>query len=318
IAAALKEAFQVSGGEQRRRNHLMQRRLRRYNVRRWASDFLNSLLGMEEIQKRIESKLLTPTVKNEIMARYRVSRRRLLFFDYDGTLTPLVRHPEMAKPDPSIITLLKRLVDDTRNCVVITSGRDRRTLEEWLGELPLGLVAEHGAWSRRAGLSWQRTKAAANEWKRELVPTLEIYADRLPGSFVEEKEESLAWHYRLTDPEQAELRAPELVDHLVNLTAKTDLQVVQGNKVVEVRRAGVDKGSAAGTWIDGGEFDFILALGDDATDEDLFRSLPPQAISIRVGIGGTDAQHNIRNSAESLELLRSLADAGESNTIPPE
>ncbi len=308
IAAALKEALEISVPEQRRRNQLMQRRLRRYNVSRWANDFLTALVGMREIQKRIESKLLSPPVKTAMMARYQESRRRLLFFDYDGTLTPLVPHPIMAKPDATLITLLKRLVTDTRNSVVITSGRERRTLEEWLGELPLGLVAEHGAWSRRAGQTWQHAKAVGSEWKREIVPTLEIYADRLPGSLVEEKEESLAWHYRLTDPEQADLLAPELVDHLLNLTAKTDLQVIQGNKVVEVCRAGVDKGSAAGTWMDGGEYDFILAIGDDATDEDLFKSLPAAAISIRVGIVGTQAQYNIRNSAEVLDLLRSFAE----------
>jgi trehalose 6-phosphate synthase/phosphatase len=313
IAAALKEALQISVGEQRRRNQLMQRRLRRYSVSRWASDFLNSLLGMVEIQKRIESRLLSSTVKTELIARYQVSRRRLLFFDYDGTLTPLVRHPLMAKPDATLIELLNRLAADLRNSVVITSGRDRRTLEEWLGELPIGLVAEHGAWSRLAGQSWQRAKAAANEWKRDLMPILEIYADRLPGSFVEEKEETLAWHYRLTDPEQAALRASELVDHLHNLTAKTDLQVVQGNKVVEVRRAGVDKASASGLWMDGSEYDFILAIGDDATDEDLFKWLPADAISIRVGIAGTHAQYNIRSSADVIDLLCSLAAPPESS-----
>lgn len=310
IAAALKEALEVSVGEQQRRNHLMQRRLRRYNVSRWASDFLYSLLGMAEIQKRIESKLLSSTARADIHARYRACRRRLLFFDYDGTLTPLMRTPDSAMPDAALIELLKTLVTDTKNTVVITSGRDRRTLAEWFGELALGLVAEHGAWSRRAGQCWQRAKAAASEWKSEILPILDIYADRLPGSFVEDKEDSLAWHYRMSDPEQAQLRASELVDHLHNLTAKMDLQAVQGNKVVELRRAGVDKGGAAGTWVDGGEYDFILAVGDDATDEDLFKSLPMAAISLRVGMVGTHAQYNLRNSTDVLDLLHMFTERG--------
>jgi trehalose 6-phosphate synthase/phosphatase len=154
-----------------------------------------------------------------------------------------------------------------------------------------------------------------SEWKSELLTVLEIYADRLPGSFVEDKEESVAWHYRLADPEQAQLRASELVDHLLNLTAKTDLQIVQGSKVVEIRRAGVDKGSAASFWLGSGANDFILAIGDDATDEDLFKVLPPPAISIRVGISSTHAQHNIRNCADVIDLLRSLADASEHTSI---
>ena len=126
------------------------------------------------------------------------------------------------------------------------------------------------------------------------------------GKIVEEKEESIAWHYRMADPEQADLRAPELVDHLLNLTAKTDLQIVQGNKVVEVRRAGVDKGSAASFWLGEREHDFILAIGDDITDEDMFKALPASAVTIRVGITGTQAQYNTRNCAEVIDLLRSL------------
>ena len=315
IAAALKDALETSTDEQQKRNRLMQRRLRRYNVIRWADDFLSTLLGMRELQSRVESKLLSPAARGETLARYHASLCRLLFLDYDGTLTPLVGHPVMAKPDSELLVLLRRLAADRKNSVIITSGRDRRTLEEWLGDLNLGLLAEHGAWLRPLGQSWQRAKAPQSEWKAELLAVLEIYTDRLPGSFVEEKEESVAWHYRLADPEQAQLRASELVDHLLNITAKTDLQIVQGNKVVEIRRAGVDKGSAASFWLGSGANDFILAVGDDTTDEDLFKVLPPSAISIRVGISPTHAQYNIRNCAEVIDLLRSLADAREHTSM---
>jgi trehalose 6-phosphate synthase/phosphatase len=307
IAAALKEALGTPVEEQQRRNRLMQRRLRRYNVTRWADDFLTGLLGMREVQSRIESKLLSASARKEIIARYRKSRRRLLFIDYDGTLTPLVRHPSMAEPDEIGLDLLRFLAADQKNSVVIMSGRDRATLEAWFGAIPLGLVAEHGVWIKTAGQSWQRAKSPTSEWKGKLLPVLEIYADRLPGAFVEEKEDSLTWHYRMADPEQAELRAPELVDHLLNLIAKTDLQVVQGSKVVEIRRAGVDKGSATLFWLDHREYDFILGVGDDTTDEDLFKALPASAVSIRVGIFGTHAQYNVRNCADVIDLLRSLA-----------
>jgi len=307
IAAALKEALEISVGEQQRRNRVMQRRLRRYNVNRWADDFLSSLLGMREIQNRIESKLLSRSATSELIARYQKSHRRLLFIDYDGTLTPLVHLPAQARPNAATLQIIKTLAADLQNVVVITSGRDRGSLEEWFADQRIGLVAEHGAWCKLAGQSWQRAKTTASEWKREVAPILETYADRLPGSFVEEKEESIAWHYRLADPEQAELRAPELVDHLLALTADSDLQVMSGNKVVEVRRAGVDKGTAALMWLSESDADFILAIGDDTTDEDLFKSLPVSALSIRVGISATHAQYNIRSSFEVIDLLRSLA-----------
>jgi trehalose 6-phosphate synthase/phosphatase len=286
----------------------MLRRLKRYNVNRWATDFLTTLVGMREVQNRIESKLLTPAARAEIIARYRTSRRRLLFLDYDGTLTPLVRHPGLAGPDPTRRELLRVLTTDGKNTIVVASGRERQTLDEWLGDLPIGLVAEHGAWLKDVGEGWRHVKPLSSEWKRELLPILETYADRLAGALVEEKEDSVAWHFRMADPEQAALRAPELIDHLISLVGKTDLQVIQGDKVVEIRHAGINKGGAALAWISQDDYDFILGIGDDTTDEDFFRALPGAAFSIRVGMSATRAQYNIQSSAQVIELLRSLVD----------
>ena len=306
IASALREALRMALPDQQKRHRLMQRRLKRYDVTRWANDFLATLVGMREVQNRIEFKLLSPAARQEIVARYRTSGRRLLFLDYDGTLTPLVRHPGLAELDPTRRELLRALAAEPKNTVVVASGRDRRTLEEWLGDLPLGLVAEHGAWLKFANQSWHRAKPLADAWKRELLPILEIYADRLPGALVEEKEDSVAWHYRMADPEQAGLSAPELTDHLLNLTGKTDLQIIQGDKVVEIRHAGINKGGAALSWVGHEDHDFILGIGDDTTDEDFFKALPASAFSIRVGMSATHAQYNIRNSDEVINLLRAL------------
>ena len=310
IASALKEALEMAPAEQQKRHRLMQRRLRRYDVTRWASDFLSSLVGMSEVQTRAESKLLSAGARQEIFTRYRLGRRRLLFLDYDGTLTPLVRHPALAGPDATRRDLLRSLAADPKNTVVVASGRERRTLDDWLGDLPVGLVAEHGAWLKFLNQPWQHVKPLNDEWKRELLPILEIYADRLPGALVEEKENSAAWHYRMADPEQAALRTPELIDHLLSLIAKTDLQVVQGDKVLEIRHVGVNKGGAALAWLDQDHYDFILGVGDDTTDEDFFKTLPASAFSIRVGMAATYAQYNIRDSAEVINLLRAFADLG--------
>jgi trehalose 6-phosphate synthase/phosphatase len=309
IARAIKEALETGLEEQQKRNKIMQRRLQRYDVTRWASDFLNGLVAMREVRERIQAKLLTPAAALEILERYRESDHRVLFLDYDGTVAPLARYPSLAVPGESVLRLLRSLAADSKNSVVIISGRDRQNLEDWFGRLPIGIIAEHGVCFKKAGQSWQISKPINSEWKREVLPILEIYADRLPGALVEEKEHSIAWHYRLADPEQARFLAAELSDHLLNLTAKSDLQVIHGIKVVEIRNAGVNKGTAALEWMVQNHFDFILAVGDDATDEDLFRSLPERAVSIRVGIAGTHAQHNLRNTVEVIELLRSLARA---------
>ncbi len=306
IADALKEALETPEDEQLRRNQAMQRRLQRYNVTRWANDFIKELVSVQEVQNRVQAKLMSSSLRAELIERYRRSRRRCLLLDYDGTLVPLARHHSLARPDERRRELLRALGSESNNSVVIISGRDRTTLTDWFGDLPIGFIAEHGVWLKKKGEPWQTLKTLSNEWKQGFLPILEIYADRLPGAFVEEKEFSLVWHYRLADPEQAGFLKGEIIDHLVSLTAQSDLQVLQGNKVVEIRSAGVNKGTAALDWITHGDYDFVLALGDDVTDEDLFRVLPSSAVSIKVGVAGTEAQHNLRSADEVIQFLGSL------------
>src|SRR5665811_1936762 len=124
-----------------------------------------------------------------------------------------------------------------------------------------------------------------------------LYVDRLPGALLEEKEFSLAWHYRRADPEQASERVKELLDDRADYTRNIDVQVLEGNKVIEVRNTGVTKGTAALEWLASRPADFIMATGDDWTDEDLFRALPPTAFSIRIGLAKTAARYHLGSYA---------------------
>ncbi len=144
-----------------------------------------------------------------------------------------------------------------------------------------------------------------------MLPLFEIYADRLPGSFVEQKEFSIAWHYRAADPELGSIRAKELVDDLVGFTANIDLQVLEGSKVVEARNTGINKSIAALHWCSKKNYDFILAIGSDWTNEDLFKLLPETAYSIRVGSMQSYARFNLPSPFEALELLKELAENDE-------
>jgi trehalose 6-phosphate synthase/phosphatase len=194
---------------------------------------------------------------------------------------------------------------DTR--VVIISGRDRVTLQNWLGDLPLDFIAEHGVWLRTAGEDWQLFQPLRNDWKREMRPVLELYVARTAGSFIEEKDYSLVWHYRRADADLGEVRAREMLSHLSFMTANTDLQVLEGNKVVEIKNAGLNKGTAAARWLERYAPTFALALGDDRTDEDTFRAMPPEAYTVRVGTGARSlARYNLASPTEVRQLLRKL------------
>ena len=181
-------------------------------------------------------------------------------------------------------------------------------MHDWFADLDVALVAEHGAWIKPRNQPWRLAKPLNNAWKPALLPILQTYADRLPGAFVEEKQYSIAWHYRRADPELASTRVKEMVDDLVNFTANIDVQVQQGDKVVEVRCGGINKGAAALSFLPKDASDFVLAIGDDWTDEDLFRVLPGSACSIRVGNRHSCAKFNLRSHVEVLDLLREISE----------
>jgi trehalose 6-phosphate synthase/phosphatase len=292
--------------EQKERNQMMQKRLQRYHVGRWAEEFIDRLLHTRKLQDEMETRALSNEAKSKLVSDFQQSGQRLILLDYDGTLIPFSAKPEQAKPTGEVKRLLKKLADDPKSEVVLISGRDKYTMEKWFGGLKIGLVAEHGAWAKEKGKHWEVVETLPSDWKEELRPILELYMDRTPSSFIEEKEFSLAWHYRRADPKLGELRAREVVDELLNLTANLNLQVLEGNKVVEVKSTGINKGRAALRWISKKTWDFILAVGDDLTDEDIFKVLPPTAWSIRVGFSASMAKFSLGSPSQVTSLLMEM------------
>jgi trehalose 6-phosphate synthase/phosphatase len=306
MARALAAALEMPEQEQERRMTALRDRVRRYDVVRWASDFLEAV---GEDRSRLDRRMLSPAMRERVVRQFRSAGRRLLLLDYDGTLISIKPKPEQAAPGPGLLAMLGRLAGLAD--VVIVSDRSRAMLDVWLGRLDLALVAEHGAWVRERGGDWAATGAHVDDWKPGVRALMELYVARLPGAWIEEKEFALAWHYRLADPDLAALRAQMLSDHLVDLTETTELRVMQGHKVVEVWPSGSSKGTACQAFLSRG-YNFVLGMGDDSTDEDLFRVLPPSAYSIRVGLTQSYARYNVADQAEALGLVESLA------AIPPD
>ncbi len=316
FAQALEQALTMPVEEQVRRNRILQERLRRYDVVRWADDFLQSLLSTQKTEAARRARALTGPIQAGLIKQYRTAHRRALLLDYDGTLVPFVPNPKMARPDPELVELLRGLGTISGNQVAIVSGRPRADLDEFFGSLPISLIAEHGVWMRPKGGEWRMLRSLTIEWKDRVRPILQIYVDRLPGALLEEKEFSLAWHYRRADPEQASRRAKELLDDLADFTRNVDVQVLEGNKVLEVRNTGVSKGTAAAEWLNGQSAEFILGIGDDWTDEDLFRALPATALSVRVGVERTAARYHLPNYTAVRRLLRDLVSGPEPQPAP--
>ncbi len=305
IQDALVQALEMDVEEQRVRMVEMQEKLRQYDVKHWAATFIKEQKKLKEKSKMHHTTHLTDKALDVVAESYEQAGQRLLFIDYDGTLMSFDPDPQAVHPDEEVLHVLKTLAADPKNTVVINSGRDKATLQKWLGDLDVEMAAEHGVWMKEDG-RWQLNPNVVDGWKPKVRELLENLVSRTPGSFIEEKDYSLAWHYRNIDRDLGNKRVREFRDMLTYLIQNQDLQVLEGNKVVEIKNAGVNKGKATQHWVNKEDWDFVLGIGDDSTDEDIFRALPDWGVSIKVGPGRTAARYSLTGVTEVRKFFSRL------------
>ena len=305
FATALDKALTMPLEEQKSRMKILQKRLKRYDVEKWAEEFFKTLDATNQIQDVTVSKKLNNKEEDRIVERFKKAKKRLVLLDYDGTLVGFKDNPQDAKPDADLYALLDQFENqkDTKLCLI--SGRDKATFEEWYAQKDYDLITDHGVWMRKQK-QWSALEIVKTDWMSNIKPILETFVDRTPGTFIEEKEYSLAWHYRTADPELAQIRTLEINTVLTSMVANNELSVLQGNKVIEIKSSNVNKGRATTQLLMKDDFDFILIMGDDWTDEYMFEAAPEFADTIKVGYVKTKAKYQIKDSQKVRELLKKL------------
>lgn len=306
IMNAIVMALQMPVEEQRRRMQSMRALVKKFNVNRWVNNFLSRMDDAKFLEHSLRTKHAVNKVSQGIISRYAATQKRIIFLDYDGTLVGFKANINEASPDEELLILLENFAKDPANTVVVISGRNHKTLEQWFGYSNISIIAEHGAWQKKQNDVWHALPLLNDQWKAEIRNILDTYTDRTPGAFIEEKSFSLVWHYRKTEQGLGELRANEIINNLRVLAADKGLQIMPGNKVIEFRNMEVNKGKAALNWLHEIEYDFILAMGDDHTDEDIFKVIPNNAITIKVGSEVSEAKFYLNNHNEVRDLLQSI------------
>jgi trehalose 6-phosphate synthase/phosphatase len=302
VASRLHDALTMPREERTLRMRALREHVAATNVQHWARSFVSSIAPPQS-----HASIPPSGVPDGVVAQLQTSPSLFVLLDYDGTLVPFARTPQLAAPDRALRTLLARLASQSRVEVHVISGRTRDVLEEWLGALPVGLHAEHGYWSKLPGEEWEATAARSSEWKAPVRAALKAFALRVVGSFLEEKDMSIAWHYRAADPDSLRSEIDSLRQLLARTLREHDVELLDGAKVLEVRARGINKGIVLPRILApprGGAQ--VLAIGDDMTDEDLFRALRSDAITIRVGDGESCARYRVADSRSVRALLEKL------------
>jgi trehalose 6-phosphate synthase/phosphatase len=306
VIDAIYNSLSMKPAEQKARMVSMQESLKKYDVFQWVKVFMDRLDHVKAKQAELTSKDVDGKVMNEIQEAFKKAKKPVLFLDYDGTLTGFVTNPQDAVPDDELKSIIKNLSPKAQ--VVIISGRDKDTLGKWFQDKEVDLIAEHGVWVKRKNESdgWQLYAEIEDSWKADIRKIMEYYVLRTPGAFIEEKHHSLVWHYRKVESGLGDLRMRELFSHLKYMASGHNLQVLEGNMVLEIKRPDINKGRAATAIMKDQEYDFVLAVGDDWTDEDTFKVMPKNAYSIRVGYAYTQANYNIKSIKQVRQLLSKL------------
>ena len=311
-ADQLERALEMGFGERNERMGPMYRRVVENDVYRWVDRFMRSL-GDPEAEVHIAPPMLESSVLAETLAGpFKAAESPLIMLDYDGSLREFTPRYEDAAPTEDIKKLLNDLGALEGVATYINSGRDRHTLGEWFSDVDISLVAEHGSWVRNYGeAEWTRLGPPPDvSWKEEARSILQEYAARTEGARIEEKSSALVWHFREADDDVGEWQSLDLTTHLENTLASAPVEIITGSKIVEIRQLGLDKGRAYDiVESKHGPFDFVLATGDDRTDEDLFERLGPDAFSIHVGQGGSLASSSLSSPASMRRMLALLVEA---------
>ena len=292
LAARLLEALALDAPERRRRLELMSDRVEALDSAIWAETFLARLERYARPARR-SAQILDEAARERVAGKLAAAQARTFLLDYDGTLRELVGHPSLAVPTAEIRELLDALTALPETSVHIVSGRTSESLQSWFGDLPVHLCAEHGYLVRPAGGDWHVAIDVDLSWLPLAERMLERVADDVPGTSIERKLASVAWHYREAEPEYGAWRARELLFSLEGLLGGMSAEVLIGHRVVEIRARGVNKGAyfeSIAPTIDP-RSNLVLAAGDDLTDADLFRVLPRGSIAIHVGSGRARADN---------------------------
>lgn len=306
MCQAIIKGLEMPLAEQQTRMTQMRQLVSKFNVGHWVKIFMDRFKEVKQLQRSMQSRHVSGATGQSIIKRYAKTKKRVIFLDYDGTLVDFKTNVDQAKPDKELYDLITQLTDDPANNVVLISGRKHENLGDWFGDTNLYLIAEHGTWFKQLNTSWHKISGLTDNWKQDIYPMLDTYVDRTPGSFIEEKTYSLVWHYRKSQTGLGELRANELMNNLKYIANDKGLQLMPGDKVLEIKNMEVNKGKAALSIIEHDDYDFILALGDDYTDEDTFRALPDSAITVKVGSNVSSAKFYLRNPAEVRRFLHNM------------
>jgi trehalose 6-phosphate synthase/phosphatase len=306
------DVIHMTKHERTRRHNVMLTYLKKYTAKKWANSFMRHLMKIKIQAGHIPELVAATKLCHMIAKKFPITATQPLtiFLDYDGTLTPIAKHPELARLPKSTHTLLEKLTVKKQLKIIIVSGRTADFLTKQFQQLNFNIAAEHGAmYFDRKKKKWATlVNFDPKEWFPTVKQMMQDFTDRVPDSFIEQKKYSLAWHYRQSPTKFASQQAIILKDTLEKAFSNAPVTIQQGKKVIEVKTIEASKGFFI-RWYQKNHKNSknLLSIGDDTTDEDLFEAIQSlNGIAVRVGSGISCANYRLKVQRDVIVFLTKL------------
>ena len=304
-------ALKLSKQERKKNHQIMLDYLKGYTATDWASAFISHLENNISRNSSKLKRLSSENTKKDFFKNLKGSAKCIML-DFDGTLSPIKDKPDQVKLDLQTKQILKKLSENPQVEIVIVTGRDKKFIVKQLQGLKVYIACEHGAsFYDYKNKKWRQLAASKKRpWLKDATRILEQYQKRTPNSFIEEKEYALCWHYRKSPTDFAEFQARKLLLDLGITLAHEPVTVSRGKKIVEVKSLEANKGYFTDWFLERYIDDStkLIAMGDDRTDEDMFRALERRGLTVKIGYSESSyAQFYLDQQAEVLGILKSLA-----------
>ncbi|KAJ6377341.1 hypothetical protein OIU76_026332 [Salix suchowensis] len=347
-AEAMNEAISMADSEKQLRHEKHYRYVSTHDVAYWSRSFYQDMerTCKDHFRRRcwgiglsfgFRVVALDPNFKklniDQIESAYIKSKNRAILLDYDGTVMPQTTINKT--PTQEVISIINTLCSDVKNTVFVVSGRGRDSLGTWFAPCQkLGIAAEHGYFMRwSVDKDWENC-GQSNDfgWIQIAEPVMKLYTEATDGSSIEKKESGLVWHHRDADPGFGAAQAKELLDHLESVLANEPVAVKSGQCIVEVKPQGISKGSVAEKIFtsmaeSGRQADFVLCIGDDRSDEDMFESIDnaiasdiltssKSVFACTVGQKPSKAKYYLDDTSDVINMLQALAEASDPPPSP--
>lgn len=346
-AEALHEAISMPDAEKHLRHEKHYKYVSTHDVAYWSHSFFQDLerTCKDHFRRRcwgiglsfgFRVVALDPNFRklsiDAIVSAYSRARNRAILLDYDGTVMPQTTISKI--PSQEVISIFNRLCGDVQNTVFLVSGRGKDSLGKWFSPCKnLGIAAEHGYYLRWPSDGEWKMCGQSNDfgWMQLAEPVMQLYTESTDGSYIENKESAIVWHHRDADPSFGSGQAKEMLEHLESVLANEPVAVKSGQFIVEVKPQGVSKGLVAEKIFAsmterGQQADFVLCIGDDRSDEDMFEiiadamnngvlSSNTSVYACTVGQKPSKAKYYLDDTSDVIMMLEALADA--SDSVPP-